>query len=153
MDAAGIYARKSSYLDRHVQIGIAQGRVISVSFPVNRPDDAGDEHSLLDRVEAYLDGGRDDFSDVQIAMTMQTDHGDVLETVRGIGYGQEQTVDGLARMVPGLDHDEQSDRTLVREALAANTAPLVIPDHRIRDGPSGAPPDVEQKLRSIEGLA
>jgi methylated-DNA-[protein]-cysteine S-methyltransferase len=40
----------------------------------------------------------------------------------------------------------------VREALAANPVPLLIPDHRVRDGPSGAPPPVEQKLRAVEGL-
>ncbi|WP_436935132.1 methylated-DNA--[protein]-cysteine S-methyltransferase [Halovenus marina] len=153
MEDAGIYARKSGYLDRYVQVGIAQGRVISVSFPVSEPDDAGDTHELLDRIESYLNGARDDFSDVQVAMTMETDHRAVLEAVREVGYGQEQTVEGLTRMVPGRDPDEQSDRTLVREALAANPVPLLIPDHRIRDGPSGAPPDVEQKFRSVEGLA
>jgi methylated-DNA-[protein]-cysteine S-methyltransferase len=153
MENAGIYARKSGYLDRYVQVGIAQGRVISVSFPVNEPDDAGDVHELLDRIESYLNGARDDFSDVQVAMTMETDHRVVLEAVREVGYGQEQTVERLTRMVPGRDPDEQSDRTLVREALAANPAPLLVPDHRIRDGPSGAPPAVEQKLRSLEGLA
>ncbi|MFB6185175.1 MAG: methylated-DNA--[protein]-cysteine S-methyltransferase, partial [Haloarculaceae archaeon] len=26
------------------------------------------------------------------------------------------------------------------------------PDHRVRDGPSAAPPAVEQKLRAVEGL-
>ncbi|PSP51631.1 cysteine methyltransferase, partial [Halobacteriales archaeon QH_3_68_24] len=27
-----------------------------------------------------------------------------------------------------------------------------IPDHRVRDAPSSAPPAVEQRLRSLEGL-
>lgn len=153
MDDAGIYARESVYLDRYVQFGIAQGRVISVSFPATEPADAEDEHELLDRVQSYLDGTREEFADVQVAMTMQTDHREVLEAVREIPYGREQTVEGLTRMVPGRDAEEQSDRTVVREALEANAIPLLIPDHRVRDGPSGAPATVEQKLRSVEGLA
>ena len=55
-------------------------------------------------------------------------------------------------MVAGLDPEDDTDRTLVRTALAENPVPLLVPDHRVRDGPSAAPPDVEQKLRSLEGL-
>ena len=38
-EVAGIYARESTYLDRYVQLGVAQGRVISVSFPTAPADD------------------------------------------------------------------------------------------------------------------
>jgi methylated-DNA-[protein]-cysteine S-methyltransferase len=31
-------------------------------------------------------------------------------------------------------------------------APIIITDHRVRDGPSAAPPAVEKRLRSVEGL-
>jgi len=55
-------------------------------------------------------------------------------------------------MTEGLGADDQDDQQQVREALAANPVPLLIPDHRVRDGPSGAPPAVEQKLRVVEGL-
>jgi methylated-DNA-[protein]-cysteine S-methyltransferase len=55
-------------------------------------------------------------------------------------------------MTADLDPEDDGDLTTLRTALANNPAPLVIPDHRVRDGPSAAPPPVEQKLRSLEGL-
>jgi methylated-DNA-[protein]-cysteine S-methyltransferase len=149
---AGIYARESTYLDCHVQVGIAQGRVISVSFPATPEADAGTDHASLDRVEAYLQGERDDFGDVTVALTTPTGRRAVLERVREIPYGEEATVEQLARMTPDRDPEEASDLALVREALADNPVPLFVPDHRVRDGPGGAPAAVEQKLRAVEGL-
>ncbi len=149
---AGIYARHSSYLDRYVQLGIAAGQVISVSFPEAADDEADEDHELLDRIEAYLEGERDDFDDVEVALTVPTDRRGVLETLRRIGYGENATVAQLARMAPGLDDGDEDDLQLVRTTLDENPAPLVIPDHRVRDGPSAAPPEVEQRLRSVEGL-
>lgn len=151
-DTAGIYARESTYLDRYVQLGIAQGRVISVSFPTSPDDNAETDHDLLDRIESYLQGANDDFADVEVALTVPTDQRGVLEQLRGVPYGDQLTVEQLVGMTPGLDTDDDSDHTLVREALAENPAPLLIPDHRVRDGPSAAPAPVEQKLRAVEGL-
>lgn len=152
-EAAGIFTRESSYLDRYVQLGIAQSRVISVDFPTQADPDAETDHELLDRIEAYLQGTEDDFTDVEVAMTMPTDHGEVLEKVQTVPYGEEASVEQLARMVPGRDPDDQDDTQAIREALAENPVPLLIPDHRIRDGPSGLPPDAEQKLRAVESLS
>lgn len=149
-ETAGIYARESTYLDRYVQLGVAQGRVISVSFPSTPDEDA--DHELLDRIEGYLQGKEDEFRDVEVALTVPTDRRAVLEQVRDLRYGTQATVEELTGMTAGLDADEADDRTLVREALADNPAPLLIPDHRIRDGPSAAPAPVEQKLRALEGL-
>lgn len=149
---AGIYAREAGYLDRYVQVGVASGRVLSVAFPAAPDDDAGEDLTLLDRIEAYLEGDRVDFSDVDVAMTMPTDQRDVLEAVRGVPYGDQVSVSELASMTPGLAGDESEAHQLVRTALAENPAPIVIPDHRVRDGPSAAPPEVEQRLRSLEGL-
>lgn len=151
-DTAGIYARDMPFLDHVLQIGIAQERVLSVDFPATAPADATPEHALLDRVEAYLEGTADDFADVTVALTLPTDQRAVLEAVREIPYGEQVSVAQLARMVPELDPDDEADLNLVREALDANPAPIFIPDHRVRDGPSGAPADVEQKLRAIEDL-
>ncbi len=151
-ETAGIYACESSFLDRYVQLGIAQGRVISVSFPTTLGEGASETHDLLDRIESYLQGTTDAFDDVEVALTVPTDQRKVLEQLREVPYGDDISVEQLVRMVPGLDIDEESDHRLVREALAENPAPLLIPDHRVRDGPSAAPPPVEQKLRAIEGL-
>lgn len=150
-EVAGIYARESSYLGRYVQIGIASERVLSVSFPV-RPDDAEPDHALLERIFEYLEGTRDEFADVDIALTVSTDQRAVLEAVREIPYGEQRPVEHLAGRIADFDADTDTDRDRVRTALDENPLPLLIPDHRVRDGPSAAPPKVEQKLRSLERL-
>jgi len=146
----GIYARESSYLERYVQVGVAGEKLLRVSFPAAA--DADSEHDLLDRIFAYFEGVEDDFDDVNVALTVPTAHRDVLEAVRDIPYGEQVSVDSLAAAAPGLDPDDPEDAETVRAALAGNPVPLVIPDHRVRDGPSGAPPEVEQRLRSLEGI-
>lgn len=151
-DSAGIYARESPYLGRVVQLGVASGRVLRVTFPHEADADAEENHAVLDRIVAYLEGVEDDFEDVQVALTLPTDQRNVLEAVRKVPYGDQVNVETLTRMVSGLDHTEEADQELARTALDANPAPLLVPDHRVRDGPSAAPPDVEQKLRSLEGL-
>lgn len=152
MDTAGIYARESSYLGRYVQVGVAGEKVISVSFPSAADEDAGADHPLLDRIFAYLEGVEDEFRDVDVGLTLSSDRRAVLEATREIPYGDGISVASLARMSPGLDPDDDADLDLVRAALAENPAPLLVPDHRVRDGASAAPPEVEQKLRSLEGL-
>lgn len=152
-DAAGIYARFSPYLDRYVQIGVAGGKVVHLSFPDDPDENAESEHEMLDRIDDYLTGTvEDDFDDVQIALTVPTEHRAVLETVRKIPYGKGMSVDRIARLTAGLDAEEGEDLETVRTALAENPVPLLLPDHRVRDGPSAAPPSVEQRLRSLEEI-
>jgi len=152
-EVAGIFARESSYLDRYVQVGVASGRVLSVSFPEQPDEEAASDHDLLDRIFDYLDGVTDDeFEDVEVALTVPTVQRRVLERVRGIPYGDQIDVETLARMTSEIDHTDEDDLNVVRTALDENPAPLLIPDHRVRDGPSAAPPAVEQKLRSLEEL-
>jgi len=142
MAEEGIYASYSTYLERYIQLGFASGRVLSVSFPEEDPD--GGE---------YLDGVTDDeFADIEVALTVPTEERSVLQTVRELPYGENVTVEQLATMTPSLDPEDDVDLNVVRNALAGNPAPLLIPDHRVRDGPSAAPAAVEQKLRSLEGL-
>jgi methylated-DNA-[protein]-cysteine S-methyltransferase len=148
---AGIYARDSEFLDRYVQFGAAGEKIIQLSFPTVPDDDASADHELLDRIERYLNSEADDFRDVDVGLTVPTDQRSVLEAVREIPSGEQGSVEQVARMA-GLEPDDEDSQRTVREALAENPAPLLIPDHRVRDGPSGAPPEVEQKLRSIEGL-
>ena len=119
MEDAGIYERESTFLDRYVQIGIAQGRVLSVDFPTQQEPDAKTEHELLDRIEAYLQGEEDDFEDVTVALTGPTAHREVLEKVREIPYGESGTVEQLAAMVPGRSFSDEDDMVAIREALAA----------------------------------
>lgn len=149
---AGIYVREAPYLERYVQIGLASGRVLSVSFPESPPSKHKTDHRLLDRVEAYLEGAKEEFDDVKIGTTRPTDQWTILETLRTVPYGEGVTVETLARMTSELDHEDEADHRLVRRALANNPTPIFIPDHRVSDGPSAAPPAVEQRLRSLEGL-
>lgn len=152
-DVAGIYAREIDYLERHLQLGVASGRVISVSFPEYPDDDADEDHELLERFERYCDGiDEDDFADVEVGLTVPTGERKVLEALRGVGYGEQVSVEQLAKMTPTLDSDDEQDVVTVREALAENPLPVIFPDHRVRDGPSALPPQVEQKLRSLEDL-
>lgn len=151
-DEPGIFARESGYLDRFVQLGVAGGKLLSVSFPAAADDNATDDHPLLDRIERYLEGARDDFANVEVGLTVPTDHRRVLEALREVPYGEQVTVERLTAMTATLDPEDEADREQVRTALAENPMPLVIPDHRVRDGPSTAPPEVEQRLRSVEGL-
>jgi len=152
-EVAGIHAREVPFLDRYVQFGVASGRVIHVSFPDEPDDEAESDHELLDRIEEYLDGvTEDDFADVDVALTVPTDQRSVLETIRSLPYGESVTVEQVATMTASLDPESEDDHALVRQALANNPAPLLIPDHRVSDGPSAAPPAVEQRLRSVEGM-
>lgn len=148
---AGVYARESPYLDRYVQVGVAGGRLLSLSFPESVDPSAGDDHELLDRVFAYLEGERDDFRDIAVALAAATPDHRILTAVREIPYGKQANVKQVARMAD-LDPEDEGDLQRVRQALADNPSPLVVPDHRVRDGPSAAPPPVEQRLRSLEGL-
>jgi len=147
----GIYARESPYLERYVQLGIASEKLINVSFPEEPNEAAEPEYPLLDRIFAYLEGKSDEFTDVDIALTVPTEQRTVLEALRNVPHGEDVSVERLARMA-GLDDADQEELGTVRTALSTNPVPIVVPDHRIRDGPSSAPPRVEQRLRSLEGL-
>lgn len=150
MEDAGIYARESPTLGRAVQVGIASGRVIDVSFPESVPGDAEADHPLLDRLFAYLDGEEeDDFDDVEVALTVPTKYRTVLERTRSIPYGRTVSASKLAEL-SGLDGDSRDDVARVEKALAANPTPVFVPDHRVRDVRGGTPGDVAETLRRLE---
>ena len=145
----GVFAREFEPLGRAVEIGIASGSVISVSFPADADDAADGQHPLFDRLDAYLGGSSDHFDDVEIALTVPTDHRQVLEATRNVPYGETVSLDRVVRMA-GLDPDDDASRATARTALAENPIPLFVPDHRVRDAPCGAPAEVAQRLRAIE---
>lgn len=149
----GVFARPSRYLETYVQLVIEDGSVTEVTFPERPDESASEDHPLLDRIESYLTGTvRDDFDDVSVALDVPADIVAVLQAVRSIPYGEALSVAELLREHPEFDSTVESNHDLVREALDANPAPLVIPDHRVRDAPSGAPPPIEQRLRSLERI-
>ncbi|WP_418285131.1 MGMT family protein [Halorubrum sp. DTA46] len=147
---SGVFARDYAELDRAVQVGVAGGRVISVSFPATVPDDATEDHELLDRIEAYLRGEPDAFDDVVVGLTVPTDRRGVLEPLRSVPYGEEVSVSRLTRLA-GLDADDPKDLELVTAALNENPVPLLLPDHRVRGGPYATPSTVRDAFRRVEG--
>ena len=143
---AGVFAR--SFDDCVVELGVASGRVVGVSFPDTVPDDAGVDHPLLDRLEAYFRGAEDDLDDVQVALTVPTAHRSVLEAVRNVPYGETITVARLARLA-GFDDEDEEDLRTVEAALRENPVPLFVPDHRV-EAPGATPAEVVRLLRSVE---
>jgi len=148
---SGVFAREFDVIDRTVQIGFAGGRVISVSFPAEPPGDADGDHDLLDRIDAYLGGERDEFAEVALGLTVPTDQREVLEALRSVPYGEEVSVSRLARL-GGFDPDDPDDLETVTGALDDNPIPVLLPDHRVSGGPYATPGDVRSALRRVEGL-
>lgn len=168
MEDAGIYSRESTVLGRPLQIAVASGQVIDVSFPDRVPDDvcesealarqsetrrvsddAEPDHETLDRLFAYLDGERDDFADVEVAITVPTDQRAVLKAVCQIPYGETGTARQVALMA-NMDPDDEEDSQTVRTAIRANPVPILVPDHRVEDVAGATPSDVAATLRGIE---
>ena len=149
-DDTGVATRYSDRLDRHVQVGTASGRVVAVSFPATEPADATDSGAVLDRVFDYLDGTRESFDDVTVALTVPTDQRAVLEAVQKVPYGER--VDGvqIARMAAGLDPDDDDDRQTVQTALRENPAPVLVPDHRVEGVDGATPSGIADRLRALE---
>ncbi|MFB6281662.1 MAG: MGMT family protein [Haloferacaceae archaeon] len=147
---AGVFARESEFLGRAVQVGVAAGRAISVSFPEAVPPEAGADHPLLDRLFAYLDGERTDVTEVEVALTVPTARRRVLEAVRTVPYGRTADLAAVARMAD-LDPDDADDRETAVAALSENPVPVLVPDHRVEGVRGATPAEVAERLRDLEG--
>ena len=148
------YARYYPYLEMFVEVTMDDVTITAIRFMEESTDTAGDEHEILDRIEDYLSGTvEDDFKDVQIALPGSEELRAVLSALRAIPYGQNASVESLARDLDEFDANQSKDHERIRAILDQNPIPLIIPDHRVRDGPSAAPPEVEQRLRSLEKIA
>ena len=145
----GVYAQRFDELDTVIQLGVASGQVIDVSFPDVVPDDAAADHEVFTLIDNYLDGDRLALTDVEIALTVPTDHRQVLSALQNVSAGNTVTVSRLARLA-GMDEDSEADQTTVRDALRDNPMPLLIPDHRVRDTQGATPPDIAATLRELE---
>jgi methylated-DNA-[protein]-cysteine S-methyltransferase len=126
--------------------------VISLSFPESPEPGAGGDHEILDWVARYLAGAETDVTDIEVGLTVPTDQRTVLETVREIPYGESLAFERLVARSPGLDPDAGDDLETARTALAENPIPLLIPDHRVRDGPWATPASARSVLTELEGL-
>lgn len=149
-DAAGIYARRIDELEEVLQLGIAAGKVVGVSFPEAVPADASTEHEYLDRLESYFEGEHDAIAEIPVALTVPTDQRAVLEALQSVPPGRTITTERLARMAD-LNPDETEALGTVRDALRENPVPLLIPDHRVRDARGATPSSIAAALRRHEG--
>lgn len=151
-DIAGIYARQMPAIDATVQLGVASGRLIQVSFPEHPDENADADHPILDRIAAYADGEAEDFRDVEIALTVPSDQRAVLQTLRTVPHGESTDLASLQRRTPGLDPEDDDAAETVRAALAANPLPLVLPDHRVNAVDGATPSAIRRRLREIEEI-
>ena len=149
MSSAGIFARRFDSLDCVVQLGVAGGRAINVSFPETVPADATSDHELLDAIEQYLAGEPAAVENADIGLTVPTDQRKVLEALDSVPAGNTVTVSRLAR-VAGLDPGDDKNLGMVRDTLRENPLPIFLPDHRVRDGQGATPPRVAAALRRLE---
>lgn len=149
MTTAGIFARRFDSIDSVVQLGVASGRAINVSFPDEVPADAETDHELLAAVEQFLDGDSTAVDEAEIGLTVPTDQRAVLEALDSVPPGSTVTVSRLAR-IAGLDPSDDEDIGTVRDALRNNPLPIFLPDHRVRDGQGATPPQVAAALRRLE---
>lgn len=152
-DGAGIEHRWSEYLDTYVQVGVAGGRVVSVSFvdePAPESDEAaeGEGNDSLEAVFEYLEGETHATPDVPYALTVSGVERRSLERTRDLPYGTTLTYDEFAASV-GEDDVER-----VREALHANPVPIILPSHRVvaEEGIGGfaGPRRVKELLLELE---
>ncbi|MFW6436243.1 MAG: methylated-DNA--[protein]-cysteine S-methyltransferase [Halococcoides sp.] len=150
-ERTGVFGRDTPFLDREIEIGVADGRLLSVTFPDAPGERDGSEHPLLDRIEAVFGGEDDDLRDVEVALTMPTDRRRVLDALRSVPRGETVSLAELARMTD-LDPDADDTARIVASAVRENPVPVVLPSHRVADGPDAAPPTVASTLRRVEGL-
>lgn len=149
MEDAGIYARSFEELDCAIQLGVASGQVINVTFPNDAPPDATSDHPLLDRIADYLAGNADHFDDVPVALTVPTDQRRVLDALRKLPHGETVSVSRVAQLA-SLDSDDDEDVETVQNAIQANPVPLFIPDHRVEGFDGSTPSHVAERLRAVE---
>lgn len=113
--------------------------------------DEGWQRELVERLQAYAAGEREDFSDVSIDMDSVTPfQRRVVQACRAIPYGQTRTYSDIAAAV-GVPLAARA----VGNVMAANRTPLVVPCHRVITssgvlGRYSAGEGTRTKLRLIE---
>lgn len=130
MDDSGIEHRWSEYLDTCVQVGVAGGRVVSVSFvdePAPESDEAfeGEGSDGLEAIFAYLEGDIETSLDVPYALTVSGVERRALERTRDLPYGTTLTYEEFASSVG------EEDVEMIRDTLHKNPVPIVLPSHRV----------------------
>ncbi|MFW5965126.1 MAG: MGMT family protein [Halodesulfurarchaeum sp.] len=153
MSGSGIFARELDPPGHVVQIGVANGRIISLSLPAEPEPGADTDHTHLDWLQQYFAGEKTDVRAIETGLTVPTDQRRVLETIRKIPYGESLKLDRVIARASGLDPEREADRAAAREAVESNPVPIVIPTHRVSDSEDPLPADVRRTLRELENSA
>lgn len=111
---------------------------------------------VIDRVRAYFEGERSDFSDLRLDLSAQTDlYRQIYIATRRLGWGNTTTYGGLAAE---LELGPAGAWT-IGQAMAKNPIPLIIPCHRVlaagrKIGGFSAPggSDSKQRMLELEGV-
>ncbi len=146
---SGLFNRYSEYLETYVQVGLASGNVVGVTF-TDSPD--GDEVgegdvAVVDAVFEYLSGGSS--VDAPYALTVSGLERRALERTRDVPYGSTVSYEEFARSIGAEDEADE-----VRDDLQSNPVPIVLPCHRVvaDDGVGGytGPREVKRRLLELE---
>lgn len=107
--------------------------------------------ALWRHLESYIFGRGQDFPIACDFNGLPPMHRAALEAVRSVPYGQTRTYAALASRIPN------ASAVVVRDALARNPLPIVIPCHRAIDGAHlgsfNGPIATKRSLLGIEGVA
>ena len=108
-------------------LGLAGRLVAHHDAPRPAPDAPDQAHPLVDRIRSYFAGEREDFADVELfPYDLTAFQHDVLETLRGVPYGEVVTYGELAALTghPGAQR-------AVGTFCARNEFGLFVPCHRV----------------------
>ncbi|MDY6776822.1 MAG: methylated-DNA--[protein]-cysteine S-methyltransferase [Candidatus Nanohaloarchaea archaeon] len=102
---------------------------------------------VRDKLEDYLDGERVEFDEEVDLEDLAPFYEEVLQKVRGVGYGETRTYGEVAEEIG----NPEAARA-VANALNANPVPIVIPCHRVvaEDGIGGYKHGKEAKRNLLE---
>lgn len=132
-------------------------RALRRRFPgAERTPPTGDMAAVIDRVRAYFEGERSDFSDLALDLSSQAELSrQIYLATRSLGWGSTTTYGALA----GELELGQAGAWTIGQAMAKNPIPLIIPCHRVlaagrKIGGFSAPGGSDSKLRmlALEGV-
>jgi methylated-DNA-[protein]-cysteine S-methyltransferase len=137
------------------ELGFADGLVAWHELPVAVAADAGVhlQHSLVDRIRAYLAGGRETFGDVALELEWCTPfQRATVDAMRSIPYGETASYGEIAALA-GYPNAQRA----VGSVCAANRFALFVPCHRVVGahglGSYGSlGPEYKRRLLELEGV-
>jgi methylated-DNA-[protein]-cysteine S-methyltransferase len=137
------------------ELGFVDGLVAWHELPVAEAAHVGGDrdHSLVDRIRAYLAGARETFGDVGLELDWCTPFQRAsVEAVRAIPYGETASYGEIAALA-----GHPNAQRAVGSVCAANRFALFVPCHRVvgADGLGSygsLGPDYKRRLLELEGV-